>query len=90
MPTANKRVRGATSLDCARQVAEARLEFRAYRDNGGRYAWEIVDGRGDSVTRSAGFVTRADLERALRRAQHSASSTRFTFALPRRSEAVAV
>jgi hypothetical protein len=83
MATAEKQVRAATSLDSATQVADARLEARVYRDNGGRYACEIVDGRGGSLTRSAGLVARDALERgAARCARHGAGSAGVAFDVP--------
>ncbi len=91
MATVKKKVRAATSLDSATQIVpHAELEFCVYRDNSARYACEIVDGRGDSLTHSAGFVARGDAEGAVRCMQHGAGSTRLAFDVPKQRQVVAV
>lgn len=77
----------------AKPVSKSRpegLEFRLYRDNGGRYGWEIVDGGGDRLARSADFASRDDAERAAHRVQDGASSAGFARDVPGQSEVLAV
>jgi uncharacterized protein YegP (UPF0339 family) len=89
MATATKKVHAAGSLDRAsREVPEAApLEFRIYRDNGGRYSWEIVDVGGKTLGRSASFVSRDDARRAARVVYEGARSARFEPDAPQRRKA---
>jgi len=77
MATATRKVHAAHAVPEA-----ASLEFRIYRDNGGRYNWEIVDDGGDSLVHSASFGSRDDAERAARRVNEGARSARFELGVP--------
>jgi hypothetical protein len=87
MATANTKHRAPrTSLSVARPRREERLEFRAYPDNGGRYAWEIIDEHGTTLAHCAGFDTSEEAERAADRVQHGAGSALLAFDPPAASQ----
>jgi uncharacterized protein YegP (UPF0339 family) len=89
--TATKKVDVAASLDRAsRAVPEAAsLEFRIYLDEGGGYSWEIVDGGGESLARSASFASQDDSARAARCVYEGVGSARFELDAPKQRETVA-
>ena len=92
MATATKKARTATALDrAARAKPEAAaLEYRVYRDNGGRYNWEIGPVGGESLVHSSSFASRDEAERAARRVYAASRSARFELELPEERENVAV
>jgi uncharacterized protein YegP (UPF0339 family) len=81
MATATKKAPAVKPLTRgARGVLEsAPLEFLVYRDNGGDYHWEIVDGSGEILVHSAGFASHDDAARAARCVHKGARSARFEF-----------
>jgi hypothetical protein len=84
MATATKKTRAAMSLDRAAHLVPeaAALEFRLFRDNGGRYNWEIGAVGGGSLVHSPSFASRDDAERAARRVYEGSRSARFELELP--------
>jgi uncharacterized protein YegP (UPF0339 family) len=78
MATATKKGNTAAATAPARRGSgSAPLEFLTYRDNGGNYRWEIVDGNGESVAHSECFPSQQDAEDAARNIHRDASSARF-------------
>jgi uncharacterized protein YegP (UPF0339 family) len=84
MATATRKVHAAHAVPEA-----ASLEFRIYRDNGGRYNWEIVDVGGESLAHSASFASRDDAEHAARRVYDGARSARFELDVPKERQTAA-
>lgn len=81
MATATKKAH-AGHARVKRGAPATALEFLIYRDNGGRYRWEIVDGSGDSLAQSGIFTSQDDAERAARYVFDGAGSARFEPAVP--------
>ena len=92
MATATKKTRAATlPARAARVVPEAAaLEFRVYRDNGGRYNWEIGAVGGESLVHSPSFDSRDDAKRAARRVYEGSRSARFELEVPEERQTAAV
>ena len=76
MATATKKAHAAHAR-VTRGAPATAVEFLIYRDNGGRYRWEIVDGSGDSLAQSGIFTSQDDAERAARYVFDGAGSARF-------------
>jgi len=90
MATAIKKTRATLPDRAARVVpGAAALEFRVYRDNGGRYNWEIVDDGGESLVHSSSFASRDDAVRAARHVYEGACSARFELDVPKERQTVA-
>ena len=90
MATAIKKTRATLPDRAARVVPEAAaLEFRVYRDNGGRYNWEIGAVGGESLVHSPSFASRDEAERAARRVYEGSRSTRFELEAPNERQTVA-
>ena len=85
MATATRKVHAAHAVPEA-----ASLEFRIYRDNGGRYNWEIVDDGGESLVHSSSFASYDDAQRAARRVHDGAGSARFEPHVPEERQLLAV
>ncbi len=78
MATATKKTPAASAARSAAHLRErASLEFLTYRDNGGKYRWEIVDSGGESLACSGSFDSPNDAERAARYVFEGAGSARF-------------
>jgi len=60
----------------------AALEFLIFEDNVGRYHWTIVDGAGENLGQSGGFVSHDDAERAARVVRDNAGEARLERRLP--------
>ena len=92
MATATKKTRAATLPDLAARVVPeaAALEFRVYRDNGGRYNWEIGAVDGESLVHSPSFDSRDDAKRAARRVYDGSRSARFELEAPEERQTTAV
>jgi uncharacterized protein YegP (UPF0339 family) len=91
MATATKKTRATLPDRVARVVPEAAaLEFRVYRDNGGRYNWEIGAVGGESLVHSPSFDSRDDAERAARRVYEGSRSARFELEAPEERQTAAV
>jgi uncharacterized protein YegP (UPF0339 family) len=91
MATATKKTRAAMSLNGAAHVVPeaAALEFRVYRDNGGRYNWEIGAVGGEGLVHSPSFASQDEAERAARRVYEGSRSARFELELPEVRQTVA-
>ena len=91
MATAIKKTRATLPDRAARVVpGAAALEFRVYRDNGGRYNWEIGAVGGESLVHSPSFDSRDDAERAARRVYEGSRSARFELEVPEERQTAAV
>jgi uncharacterized protein YegP (UPF0339 family) len=76
MATATKKAKAAKPVT-TRDVSGSTLDFLVYQDNGGSYHWEIVQDGGESLTRSAGFASHKEAERAARYVYDRAGVARF-------------
>ena len=85
MATATKKARATTALDRSAGVVPeaAALEYRVYRDNGGRYNWEIGAVDGESLVHSPSFASQHEAERAARRVYEGSRSARFELEVPK-------
>ena len=97
MATAPKKARAATALDQALRVVPevaapeaAALEYRVYRDNAGRYNWEIGAVGGESLAHSPSFASQDEAESAARRVYDGSRSARFELEVPRERHTAAV
>jgi hypothetical protein len=92
MATATKKTRAATSRDRAAHLVPeaAALEFRVFRDNGGRYNWEIGAVGGESLVHSPSFASQDEAKRAARRVYEGSRSARFELEVPQERQTVAV
>ena len=85
MATATRKVHAAYAVPEA-----GSLEFRIYRDNGGRYNWEIGAVGGESLVHSPSFDSRDDAKRAARRVYEGSRSARFELEVPEERQTAAV
>jgi uncharacterized protein YegP (UPF0339 family) len=76
MATATRKARTDASAR-EREVSDPSFVFLVYRDTGGDYHWEVVDGGGESLVHSGGFASRDDAARAARYVHEGARSARF-------------
>ena len=99
MATATEKARTAKALHRSADVVHrsadvvpeaAALEYRVYRDNGGRYNWEIGAVDGESLVHSPSFDSRDDAKRAARRVYESSRSARFELEAPEERQTTAV
>ena len=99
MATATEKARTAKALHRSADVVPrsadvvpeaAALEYRVYRDNGGRYNWEIGAVGGESLVHSPSFDSRDDAKRAARRVYEGSRSARFELEVPEERQTAAV
>jgi uncharacterized protein YegP (UPF0339 family) len=89
MATATKKVKGAgVPAGGAPHIRARGLEFSVFRDNGGRYRWELVGHSGESLAQSGIFTSRGDAERMARDVYENVGSARFEPGVPEHGEAV--
>jgi len=92
MATATKKAPAATSTDHAARSTPrgGTLTFVTYRDNDGKYHWEIVDASGETLAYSGSFGSQRDAERAAREVGIGARSAHFEPRAASERHAVAV
>jgi uncharacterized protein YegP (UPF0339 family) len=89
MATATKKVKDAGAPTAGtRHVRATDLEFTVFRDNGGRYRWELVGHSGESLAQSGIFASRDDAERMARDVYENVGSARFESGVPEHGQTV--